>query len=155
MILSAKSLFASRSNQSTKFCLSQNLLGNNPFPVAVHDSIRWSVYHCKQLLRTHLAQHRQRVLKANFRFRTLGSIGASAFVLGTGLTHVDPKRLFPVALCSSNHNSRLAHFDENSEEDIPNFQWRMLFELLWQDILFLVGAVMVSLICIIFKYQRT
>ncbi|RUS85087.1 hypothetical protein EGW08_007139 [Elysia chlorotica] len=130
--------------RSPKFCWSQKLLCNKPFLDGIHNPIRWSVHQCKQLLRTHLSKYRQRVFQANCRFSTLGSIGACSFVLGSGLTLVDFTKLFPVAQCSALNKTRLAHYDEKGDEAVPNFQWRLLLDLLWQDIIYLLGAVLAA-----------
>ncbi|GFR75693.1 ATP-binding cassette sub-family B member 8, mitochondrial [Elysia marginata] len=143
---------SSVSSLSTKLC-SRFVCRSTPLKLpckaspqlTAQNSIRWFVQNCKQSFRTHLSQQRHRTFKSSLKLRTLCSIGTLSVVLGTGLSLVDLKKLFPVAQCAANQRTRVSHYGDSEDETPPDFQWKLLLELLWQDILYLLGAVLAAI----------
>lgn len=140
------SQFTQDSKSCSRFVFSSTpkLQCRAPFHSLTPKPIGWFVQCCKQTLRTHMSQLRHRAVKSNPRLGTLLSIGASGVVVGTGLSLANLKLLFPVAQCTAPSRNRLSHNDADDDEEAPDFQWKMLIDLLWQDIFYLIGAVLAA-----------
>ncbi|GFO41727.1 ATP-binding cassette, sub-family b (mdr/tap), member 8 [Plakobranchus ocellatus] len=144
-------LLLSRSSQSRRLCFSslhytsQRISTRAFTPLKARHSLQQSICWFKEAFQAQLVRHKQKLLQFNLhRTTAFLSIGASGLVVGSGLSLLEFKELFPIAHCASSKPNRISHNDDNHQTD-PDFQWRLLLELLWHDIFFLIGAIVAAI----------
>lgn len=98
------------------------------FRRAFKSSLNFSKSHHKHSLFTKQSAHKASVL-------TFGSFAA----------YLTWKHCVPIAQCRAAHNSRLSHENEEDLDNTsqPKFQWKSFLQLLWEDIFYLLGAILV------------
>ncbi|XP_059170888.1 mitochondrial potassium channel ATP-binding subunit-like [Physella acuta] len=71
---------------------------------------------------------------------------ASIFTFCSFTAYLAWKHCVPIAQCRAAPNTRLSH---ENEEDLdtshPKFQWKSFLQLLWEDIFYLIGAILAAL----------
>ncbi|XP_013065801.2 mitochondrial potassium channel ATP-binding subunit-like isoform X1 [Biomphalaria glabrata] len=124
--------------------LKPNLLKSHFASLARQDAF-WSFQKCT-------LQNLKRTFNPSCPSRTASSKALStlaSFLLGASggyLLYRNSDWLLPTAQCKSSYRSRLSHEEEVFDKTPnPKFKWSLFFSLLWEDIFYLLGAILAAL----------